>query len=258
MNRGVDLNSDMGESFGAWSMGDDAAMLKIVTSANVACGFHAGDPLVMAETASQAKANNVDIGAHPSFMDLWGFGRRQIRGDSPADIEKMIAYQIGALQGVAAMVGHRVSHVKAHGALSNMAAVERDLARAIARGIRAVDRELIFVVMPMTELEKAGSAEGLKLAREVFADRAYDDTGNLVSRKLPGAMLHDAGEAAERMLRMVSDGVIECASGKRIKVDIDTICVHGDNPAAVAMAGAVRGALEQAGIPLRHLKDIVG
>lgn len=258
MNRGVDLNSDMGESFGAWSMGDDAAMLKIVTSANVACGFHAGDPLVMAETASQAKANNVDIGAHPSFMDLWGFGRRQIRGDSPADIEKMIAYQIGALQGVAAMVGHRVSHVKAHGALSNMAAVERDLARAIARGIRAVDRELIFVVMPMTELEKAGSAEGLKLAREVFADRAYDDTGNLVSRKLPGAMLHDAGEAAERMLRMVSDGAIECASGKRIKVDIDTICVHGDNPAAVAMAGAVRGALEQAGIPLRHLKDIVG
>jgi len=258
MNRGVDLNSDMGESFGAWSMGDDAAMLKIVTSANVACGFHAGDPLVMAETAAQAKANDVDIGAHPSFMDLWGFGRRQIRGDSPADIEKMIAYQIGALQGVAAMVGHKVSHVKAHGALSNMAAVEPDLARAIARGIRAVDRELIFVVMPMTELEKAGGAEDLKMAREVFADRAYDDTGNLVSRKLPGAMLHDAEAAAARMLRMVGDGVIECLSGKRIKVDIDTICVHGDNPAAVAMAGAVRAVLEKAGVPLRHLREIVG
>src|SRR5690606_23937978 len=168
MNRGVDLNSDMGESFAAWKMGDDEAMLKIVTSANVACGFHAGDPNVMAKTAAEAKQNGVDIGAHPGFNDLAGFGRRQILGDSPAEIERMIAYQIGALQAVATLVGHKVAHVKAHGALSNMAAVNEDLARSIARAIRAVDRDLLFVVMPMTALETAGDKEGLKLAREIF------------------------------------------------------------------------------------------
>lgn len=258
MNRGVDLNSDMGESFAAWKMGDDEAMLKIVTSANVACGFHAGDPNVMAKTAAEAKQNGVDIGAHPGFNDLAGFGRRQILGDSPAEIERMIAYQIGALQAVASLVGHKVTHVKAHGALSNMAAVNEDLARSIARAIRAVDRDLLFVVMPMTALETAGDKEGLKLAREIFADRAYDDTGNLVSRKLPGAMIHDAEEAAARALRMVQEGAIECASGKRIKVDIDTICVHGDSPTAVAMAQAVRRKLESAGVPLRHMREIVG
>jgi UPF0271 protein len=258
MNRGVDLNSDMGESFAAWKMGDDEAMLKIVTSANVACGFHAGDPNVMAKTAAEAKQNGVDIGAHPGFNDLAGFGRRQILGDSPAEIERMIAYQIGALQAVASLVGHKVSHVKAHGALSNMAAINEDLARSIARAVKAVDRELLFVVMPMTALESAGEKEGLKLAREVFADRAYDDTGNLVSRKLPGAMIHDAEAAAARAVRMVEGGAIECASGKRIKVDIDTICVHGDSPTAVAMARAVRAKLESAGVPLRRMREIVG
>lgn len=258
MNRGVDLNSDMGESFAAWKMGDDEAMLKIVTSANVACGFHAGDPNVMAKTAAEAKQNGVDIGAHPGFNDLAGFGRRQILGDSPAEIERMIAYQIGALQAVASLVGHKVSHVKAHGALSNMAAVNEDLARSIARAVKAVDRELLFVVMPMTALESAGDKEGLKLAREVFADRAYDDTGNLVSRKLPGAMIHDAEAAAARAVRMIEGGAIECASGKRIKVDIDTICVHGDSPTAVAMARAVRAKLEGAGVPLRRMREIVG
>ncbi|WP_119420124.1 LamB/YcsF family protein [Desertibaculum subflavum] len=258
MNRGVDLNSDMGESFAAWKMGDDEAMLKIVTSANVACGFHAGDPNVMAKTAAEAKQNGVDIGAHPGFNDIAGFGRRQILGDSPAEIERMIAYQIGALQAVAALVGHKVSHVKAHGALSNLAAVDEGLARSIARGIKGVDRDLLFVVMPMTALETAGEKEGLKLAREVFADRAYDDSGNLVSRKLPGAMIHDAEQAAARAVRMVEGGAIECASGKRLKVDIDTICVHGDSPTAVAMARAVKARLESAGVPLRRMREIVG
>lgn len=258
MNRGVDLNCDMGESFGAWKMGSDAEMLEIVSSANVACGFHAGDPLVMAETLEQARRRGVAVGAHPGFLDLWGFGRRQIRGDSPAEIERMIAYQIGALMGIAALVGGEVTHVKAHGALSNMAAVEMDLALAIARAVRGVDRRLIFVVMPGNCLEQAGAAEGLRLAREVFADRTYEDDANLTPRKQPGAVIHDAGLAAKRVLEMVQDGAIRARSGKRIPVAIDTICVHGDNPAAVAMARAVRQALEGAGIAIRPMRELVG
>ncbi|MCW5731245.1 MAG: 5-oxoprolinase subunit PxpA [Alphaproteobacteria bacterium] len=257
MNRGVDLNCDMGESFGAWTMGSDAEMLDIVSSANVACGFHAGDPLVMAETLQQARRRGVAVGAHPGFLDLWGFGRRQIRGDSPADIERMIAYQIGALMGVAALVGSAVTHVKAHGALSNMAAVEMDLALAIARAVKGVEPGLIFVVMPGNCLERAGEAEGLRLAREVFADRTYDDDGNLTPRKQPGAVIHDAALAAGRVLEMVQDGAIRATSGKRIPVRIDTICVHGDNPAAVAMARAVRGTLEGAGIAIRPMRELV-
>ena len=195
----IDLNCDMGESFGAWTMGSDAEMLKIVSSANVACGFHGGDPLVMFETVSRAKENGVGIGAHPSFFDVWGFGRRQIQGEKPEDIEKMVVYQIGALQGVARAVGHRVGHVKAHGTLANLAAVDRPTALAIGRAIAAVDPELIYVVMAGTELERAAHELGLRMAREIYADRAYDDTGNLVSRKLPGAVLHDPEEAAARV-----------------------------------------------------------
>lgn len=253
INTSVDLNSDMGEGFGPWRMGDDAAMLEIITSANVACGFHAGDPIIMTETAGLARAKGVGIGAHPGFMDLWGFGRRAIRGDTPADIERMIAYQIGALQATAALAGHRVTHVKAHGALSNMACVERDLADAIGRAVKAVDPRLLFVVMPATELEKAGETLGLRMAREVFADRTYDDAGNLTSRKIKGSLIHDAAFAAKRVVDMVQDGAIRSASGKRIPVAIDTICVHGDNPAAVGMAREVRRALETAGIALRPM-----
>jgi len=254
-NRSVDLNSDMGEGFGPWRMGDDAAMLDIVTSANVACGFHAGDPIIMTETARLARERGVGIGAHPGFMDLWGFGRRQILGDTPAELERMIAYQIGALQATAALAGHQVTHVKAHGALSNMACVERDIADAIARAVKAVDRSLLFVVMPATELEKAGEALGLPLAREIFADRTYDDAGNLTSRKIKGSILHDADLASKRVVEMVSDRAIRSVSGKRIPVAIDTICVHGDNPAAVAMARAVRKALEAAGVALRPMHE---
>jgi len=249
----VDLNSDMGEGFGPWRMGDDAAMLDIVTSANVACGFHAGDPIIMTETARLARARGVGIGAHPGFMDLWGFGRRVIRGDSDGDIERMIAYQIGALQATAALAGHKVTHVKAHGALSNIACVERGLADAIGRAVKAVDPRLIFVVMPATELERAGETLGLPLAREIFADRTYDDSGNLTSRKTPGAVIHDASVAAKRVVEMVADGALRSVSGKRIPVAIDTICVHGDNPAAVELARAVRVALEKAGVALRPM-----
>jgi 5-oxoprolinase (ATP-hydrolysing) subunit A len=247
----IDLNSDMGESFGAWPMGDDAAMLAIVTSANVACGWHAGDPVVMHRTASLAKANGVAIGAHPSFNDRDGFGRRVIRGDSMADIEKMVAYQIGALQGIAAMAGHRVTHVKPHGSLGNLCNEEDDFALAIGRAIRAVDPSLVYVTMPGRNSQVAADQLGLPSAKEFFADRTYDDNGQLTSRKKDGAVIHDAVFAAERVLRTLADRAITTVTGKKIAVEIDTICVHGDTPAAVAMARAVRGKLEAAGYSLK-------
>jgi 5-oxoprolinase (ATP-hydrolysing) subunit A len=246
----VDLNSDMGEGFGVWRMGDDEAMLGIVTSANVACGWHAGDPGIMFRTAASAKARGVAIGAHPGFGDLFGFGRRLIRGDSAADIERMVAYQIGALQAVAALAGHRVTYVKAHGTLNTMANEDDDLAGAIARGIAGVDRGLANMCMPGLALERMSEQVGLRVVREVYADRTYDDSGNLTSRKVAGSVLHEAGPAAERVLRMIEQGAITTVTGKKIPVDIDTICVHGDAPSAVTMARAVRAALEARGVTI--------
>ncbi len=253
----IDLNTDLGESFGAWTMGDDDAMLDLVTSANVACGFHAGDPIVMHRTMAAARDRGVSVGAHPGFLDLWGFGRRPILGDSPADIEKMLVYQIGAAQAVASSVGSRLAHVKAHGSLGNMAMVDPDLAAAVARAVRTIDRDLILVVMPGSALEQAGLGEGLVLAREVYADRTYDDDGNLTSRKVAGAVIHDAEAAAARVLRMVEDGAVTTVTGRRLPVRIDTICVHGDSPQAVAMARTVRAALQAGGAELRPFADIL-
>lgn len=247
----VDLNSDMGESFGAWTMGDDAAMLAIVTSANVACGFHGGDWNVMHATAKVAKANGVAIGAHPSFNDRDGFGRRIIRGDSMAEIERMVAYQIGAMQAMATMAGHKITHVKAHGSLGNLTNEEDDFAFAIGNAIKAVDRTLVYVSMPGRNSERAADKLGLKQAREIFADRTYDDNGQLTSRKKPGAVIHDAAFAAERVLRTLNDRAITTVNGSRLPVEIDTICVHGDTPTAVAMARAVRQRLEREGVQLK-------
>lgn len=246
----VDLNCDMGEGFGPWRMGDDGAMLDIVTSANVACGWHAGDPGIMFRTAEAARAKGVAIGAHPGFGDLWGFGRRIIRGDSVADIERMIAYQIGAMQALATLAGHKVTYVKVHGALNNMANEDNDLALALARGIKGVGPSLVNVCMPGLCMERASEAIGLAVAREAYADRAYEDDGSLTSRKNPGAVLHDPEAAAERVLRMVQDRAIVTMTGKRIPVGIDTICVHGDEPTAVAMAKAVRARLEANGVTI--------
>jgi UPF0271 protein len=251
----VDLNSDMGEGFGPWQMGDDEAMLSIVSSANIACGWHAGDPLIMHRTAEIAKAKGVSIGAHPGFGDLWGFGRRVIRGDSMSDLEKQIAYQIGAMQALAIMAGHKVTHVKTHGALGNMCNDDLDMAMAVGRAIKAVDPSLVYVVMPGLVTEQAAETLGLPMAREVFADRTYDDSGNLTSRKKEGAVIHDAALAAERVLRMVEDQEVVTVTGKKLKVQIDTICVHGDNPAAVAMARMVRQTLEAAGIAIRPFRS---
>ncbi len=250
MSMKVDLNCDMGEGFGPWPMGDDEAMLDIVSSANIACGFHAGDPSIMFRTAEIAKRKGVAIGAHPGFNDLHGFGRRMIRGDSPAEIERMIAYQIGAMQAVASLAGHKVTYVKVHGALNNMANEDEDLALAIARAIKGVDASLMNVCMPGLLMEKASHGVGIPVVREIFADRTYEDNGTLTSRKKPGSVLHDADFAAERILRAVQDRAVTTVTGKRIPVEIDTICVHGDEPSAVVMARTVRAKLEANGVTI--------
>ncbi|SFL26130.1 LamB/YcsF family protein [Methylorubrum salsuginis] len=254
MSARIDLNADLGEGFGPWRMGDDAGLLDIVTSANVACGFHAGDPDIMVETASAAKARGVAIGAHPGFFDLRGFGRLRIE-DNPRKIERDIAYQIGALQACAALAGARVTHVKAHGALANLSNEDDAVADALARAVAGVDRNLVLVVMPGLPAERAGERAGLRLVREIYADRGYAADGTLMPRAMPGAVIHDAGKAAARVVRMVSEGAVFTIGGQRIPVTIDTVCVHGDNPAALTMARAVRTGLEAAGFSLRPFAE---
>ena len=246
----IDLNSDLGESFGPYTIGNDEEMLKIISSANVGCGFHGGDPVVMHRTLELAREYGVGVGAHPGFNDLWGFGRRRILVQDASEIEKMLIYQIGAIQAMARACETSVTHYKIHGALGNMAAEDPSLAMAAARAVMAVAPELVFVVLPNSELERAGEALGLKLAREIFADRAYDDNAMLVSRGRPGAMIEDPRYAAERIVEFVKDGAIASQSGRRIEVPIDTICVHGDSHSAVTMAAAVRDALIEAGIDI--------
>ena len=245
----VDLNSDLGEGFGAWACGDDAAMLDIVTTANVACGFHAGDPDVMARTFRLAKEKGVAVGAHPGYPDLQGFGRRPMRL-SEGEIERMVAYQIGAAAAMATWAGHRITHVKAHGALANTAAADSGIAAAIARAVRAVDRDLAFLAIAGSEQVAAGEAAGLATVAEIFADRGYDEAGQLVRRGLPGAMIEDPEEAAARALAMVEEGALITVSGRRIPTPIGSICVHGDSPHAVASARRLAERLRAAGIAL--------
>jgi UPF0271 protein len=250
----VDLNSDLGESFGVWQMGNDAAMIDVATSVNVACGFHGGDYDTMRKTVELAKARGVSIGAHPGYSDIHGFGRRPFYGMSAREIENLVAYQIGALQGVAALAGYKVTHVKAHGALSNVACEDDATAHAIAAGIKAVDPDLVFVVLANSRLVAAGEAANLPMAHEIFADRAYEDDGNLVSRKKPGSVLHDPRQIAERVVRMVQDGAVVSISGKVMKMRADTVCIHGDTPGAVEIARGVRQALKDAGIEVAPFK----
>jgi 5-oxoprolinase (ATP-hydrolysing) subunit A len=258
MVRQVNLNADLGESFGAYRMGNDEELLPIVTSANVGCGFHGGDPLVMRATVEAAAANGVSIGAHPSFDDLRGFGRRRIE-IRPAEAEALVAYQIGALAGIAALCGQSVTHVKPHGALNNMAAEDAELADGIARAIKGVDPNLIFLSPAGSEMSKAGRRVGLRVAEEVFADRTYDGRGNLTSRKLPNAMIRDPDEALAHVLRMLREQAIFSVDGVRIPGEIHSICVHGDGPTAITVAGAVRRGLEAEGIavvPLPALESL--
>jgi 5-oxoprolinase (ATP-hydrolysing) subunit A len=251
MSLTIDLNSDMGEGFGAWNMGDDAAMLSIVSSANVACGWHAGDHNVMFKTCEIAKKNGVAVGAHPSFNDREGFGRRIIRGDTMDEIERMIAYQIGALQALAIMAGHKVTHVKAHGTLGNLTNEEDGFAYALGHAIRKVDPSLVIVTMPGRNTERVAAELKLTPAREFFADRTYDDHGQLTSRKIKGSVIHDAEAAAERVVRTLAEGAVITDGGKKFPMQADTICVHSDTPAAVKMAEAVRKRLEKEGYQIK-------
>lgn len=248
--RTIDLNCDMGESFGAWKVGDDAAMLELVSSANVACGFHAGDPVVMMRTLRMAKARGVAVGAHPSFADLYGFGRRRISGERPEDLEAQLIYQIVALQGMAEVVGHRMTHVKMHGALANMAAEDADLAALCARAVTAVDPGLILVAMPYSEAQTAADRAGLRVAAEIYADRSYTDAGALSPRGEPGAVIHDPQQSLDQVLEMVVGGAIPTTGGKRLPVEAATVCVHGDTPGAVEMARALRAALAREGVAI--------
>ncbi|QDM17210.1 LamB/YcsF family protein [Tardiphaga sp. vice352] len=254
MTMNIDLNCDLGEGFGAWEMGNDAAMIELATSVNIACGFHAGDADTMRKTVQLAKARNVSIGAHPGYRDLHGFGRRPIAGLTANEIENLVAYQIGALQSVAALEGYKVTHVKAHGALSNVACEDDMTARAIASAIKAVDRNLVFVVLANSKLVDAGEAANLPMVHEVFADRAYNEDSTLVSRKKPGAVLHDPALIAERVVKMVQDGAVAAITGKVIKLRSDTVCIHGDTPGAVEIAQRIRAELKEAGIDVKPFK----
>ena len=247
MSLKINLNADMSEGFGAYDIGADDALLDYVTSANVACGFHGGDFRTMHRIAARAAEKGVSIGAHPGYNDLWGFGRRRIVM-APKDVELMVAYQIGALQALAAYSGIAVTHVKPHGALNNVAAEDADVAMAIGRALKAVDPSLIYVALAGSRMEQAAETLGLTLAREGFADRQYDDAGNLASRLIPGTVITDPAKAREQVLRMVQHGEIVAMSGKVIAARVDTICIHGDEPTAVAVAQAVTRGLAEAGI----------
>ncbi|MEM1077280.1 MAG: 5-oxoprolinase subunit PxpA [Pseudomonadota bacterium] len=249
MTQTVDLNADMGEGFGPWPMGEDAALLETITSANIACGAHAGDWDVMAKTMAMAAERGVGIGAHPGFPDLQGFGRRRMQ--MPHDsLRNLVAYQVGAARGMAASVGGTVRHVKLHGALANMASEDAVMARACYEGALSVDPDVIIMVLAATAQQEAAQALGCRWAAEIFADRAYNDDATLVDRRMPGAVIHDAEEAGARMVEMVQAGAIITASGAQIPTPIDTICLHGDTAEAVGIARATRAALEAAGITL--------
>ena len=239
----IDLNSDVGESFGAWAMGHDELLMPSLTSANVACGFHAGDPGVMRRTVRLARAHGVAVGAHPGFPDLAGFGRREMRC-SPQEVEDLVIYQVGALAAVAHGEGVRLQHVKAHGALYNMACRDEALASAIARATATVDPSLILFGLPGSALLEAGRAQGLRVAAEGFADRAYNADGSLVSRSLADSVIHDEARVVARTVQMATDGTVTTADGGLVRLQIDTVCVHGDTQGAARLAAAIRMALE--------------
>ena len=246
----VDLNADVGESFGAYSIGHDAALMRSVTSANVAAGFHAGDPVILRETIRLAHSHGVAVGAHPGFPDLVGFGRRDMQVTA-REAEDLVLYQVAAVAGVAAAEGVRLQHVKPHGALFNMAARNPDLAGAIARATAGIDRRLILFGPPNSELLKAGRAAGLAVAAEVFADRAYEPSGALMSRLKPGALITDEAEVVARAIRMVTEHVVVAVDGSTLQMEADTICLHGDTPGADKLAARLRAGLEAAGILVR-------
>ncbi|MHB1405575.1 MAG: LamB/YcsF family protein [Desulfitobacteriaceae bacterium] len=253
----IDINCDMGESFGVYKIATDEAVMNFISSANIACGFHAGDPMVMRKTVKLALENGVGLGAHPGFPDLAGFGRREMNL-SLDEIETYVIYQVGALMGMARSEGGTLQHVKPHGMLYNMAVKDNRLAEAIARAIAKVDSNLILVALASSEFAEAGKKVGLKVANEVFADRGYNADGSLVARGTPGAFIKDPKIAAQRVVRMVKEGKVEAIDGTVISFQADTVCLHGDNPDVVTFVKTISQALEAEGIKLTPLGQTIG
>jgi UPF0271 protein len=250
----IDLNADVGESFGAYAIGADAELFALVTSANVACGFHAGDPGVMDRTVGLAVRAGVAVGAHPGHLDLRGFGRRAIAAE-PVEIERDVLYQVGALTAFARAHGAKLTHVKPHGALYNQAATDDAVARAVARGVARADRGLVLVgLCTTTAMRRAAEAEGLRFAGEAFADRRYHADGTLQPRHVAGSVITDPAQAAAQALRIAREGVVDVPGGATVRLCAQTLCVHGDNPSALQNARAVRRALDDAGIEVAALR----
>jgi UPF0271 protein len=246
----IDLNCDLGESFGRWTLGHDADVMRSISSANVACGYHAGDPGVMRDTIRLAREHGVAVGAHPGFPDLVGFGRRNITA-SPREIEDFVLYQVGALAGIAAAEGVTLQHVKAHGALYNMAVRDRAIADAIARAVAAFDRSLILFGLPRSELLRAGQAAGLPVAAEGFADRSYEPDGSLTPRDREGAVIHEPSAVVRRAVRMARDEKVTASNGEDVPMYVKTICTHGDTPGSHELTRKLREGLEREGITVR-------
>ena len=250
MKTAIDLNCDMGESFGAWSMGADSAVLQYVSSANVACGFHAGDPMIMRRTVADALDHGVAVGAHPALQDLHGFGRRAMQV-TPEEAYALILYQVGALSGFCRVLGGQLSHVKPHGALYNMAAKDALLADAIARAVRDFDPRLILFGLAGSELVRAGRKVGLTTVNEVFADRTYQADGTLTPRSRPGAMIADLSAALAQVERMMRQGNVLATDGTEVAIEPDTVCIHGDEPDAAQFARELRALLARLGVAVR-------
>ena len=251
----IDLNADLGEALGSWPMGDDAAMLDIVTSANVACGFHAGDPVTTRRTVAEAQRRGISVGAHPSYRDLVGFGRR-FMDMAPDELEADVLYQLGALEGIARAHGTEVSYVKPHGALYNTIVHHEGQAAAVVRAVAAFRPGLAVMCLPGSVFLSLAEEAGLRPVREAFADRAYHPDGTLVSRREPGSVLHDPDAVAARMVRLATDGTMTALDGTEFTLAADSICIHGDSPGAVAMGAAVRSGLEAAGVSIAPFTEV--
>ena len=252
----IDLNSDLGESFGRYKLGLDEEVMKYITSANIACGWHAGDPLVMRNTVRLAKDMNVEVGAHPGYPDLMGFGRRYM-DLTREEVRNYILYQIGALYAFVKAEGLTLQHVKPHGALYNALVRDEELTRGVLEGIADFDKNIIFVGLSMSKPLEIAEEMELKIAHEVFADRAYNPDGTLVSRRKPGAVIHNKEEIAERVISMVKDGGVKAINGEWVELKADTICVHGDNPKAVEITAYIRKRLEEEGIKIVAMKELI-
>ena len=243
----ADLNSDLGESFGAYKIGADDKIIPLVTSVNIACGYHAGDPLVMQKSVALAKRYGVSVGAHPGFPDLLGFGRRNMNA-TPAEVKAYIQYQVGALSAFCRAAGVKLHHVKPHGAMYNMAGADYKLARAVAEAVAEIDDSLVLLALSGSEMIRAANEIGLPCASEVFADRHYEEDGSLRARSKPDSVIHDEEECISRVLRMVTEGKVTAVTGKDIDLRADSICVHGDTPEALAFIRCIRETLEKNGI----------